>query len=80
MDLDRNLTSEDQQIIDDMVAKLKAAREALVEHSTDYTLIIVLCVAFAVVLIAAIVVIIVVKRRRKLEALETPAEEVPAQE
>lgn len=80
VDLDRNLTSEDQQIIDDMVAKLKAAREALVEHSTDYTLIIVLCAAFAVVLIAAIVVIIVVKRRRKLEALETPAEEVPTQE
>lgn len=77
VDLDRNLTEEDQQIIDDMVVKLKAAREALALRSNNYTLIIVLAAAFIVVLAAAITVIVVVKRRRKLEA---SAQEIPTQE
>ena len=79
-DLDRKLTEKDQNIVDDMLAKLTAAREALVLRSSGYTLIIILGAAFVVVLAAAIVTIVVVKRRRKLETAETPAEEVPAQE
>lgn len=81
VELDRNLTDKDQQIIDDMVAKLKAAREALQPHAAaGYTLVVILSAAFAVVLITTVVLIVVFKRRRKLEALENAAEEVPVQE